>query len=116
MDCITTIEGVRINDICGVVYKQKDGQIRITGKELSSSTQIYFTPNNHKTLSKSVCYEEHKDGMVAVALTIAPTTANFFVAGVESSELVHLEVPKGKEYVKQKNMLYTFIVDRSPSM
>lgn len=30
--------------------------------------------------------------------------------------MVHSEVPEGKEYVKQKNMLYTFIVDRSGSM
>ena len=61
-------------------------------------------------------YEKHKDGHVAIALTVAPTTAFFENPGVALEELVHFEVPEDKEYVKQKNMLYTFIVDRSGSM
>jgi hypothetical protein len=91
----------------------KNGKVTVSGKELSNLTQIYFTPNDQKTISTSVSYEdfEYKDNTdTALALTIAPTTADFFIAGVDS------EVPENKEYVKQKNMLYTFIVDRSGSM
>ena len=55
-------------------------------------------------------FEDKDNTDTALALTIAPTTADFFITGVDS------EVPENKEYVKQKNMLYTFIVDRSGSM
>lgn len=83
MDCITTVQGVKTGDVHGEVNVMKDGKIRVSGKELSSSTQVFFTPNDHKTISSSVCYEEHRDGNNAIALTIAPTTADFWVAGVE---------------------------------
>jgi len=113
LDCVTTVESVKNKDEITGKVDMKNGKVTVWGEELSNLTKIYFTPNDQKTISTSVSYEDFKDKDntdTALALTIAPTTADFFIPGVDS------EVPENKEYVKQKNMLYTFIVDRSGSM
>jgi len=113
LDCVTTVESVKNKDEITGKVDMKNGKVTVWGEELSNLTKIYFTLNDQKTISTSVSYEDFKDKDntdTALALTIAPTTADFLITGVDS------EVPENKEYVKQKNMLYTFIVDRSGSM